>query len=32
MNAYRQKKTVKMNSRSWIVADAVRKKKKGGFQ
>jgi len=32
MNAYRQKKIVKMNSRSRIVADAVQKKKKGGSQ
>lgn len=32
MNAYRQKQIEKMNSRSRIVADAVRKKKKGGSQ
>jgi len=32
MNAYRQKKIVKMNSRSRIVADAVQKQKKGGSQ
>lgn len=32
MNEYRQKQIEKINSRSRIVADAVRKKKKGDSQ